>query len=298
MPLKSLGVIEIPGGKDSEFDHAAFDPKTRRVFIAHTARDCLEVIDHDARKHIATLPGFAGVAGAVADDGEVLTTNRGAASATWLDGATFETKAIFETGPRPNGAALVKRTGIGIVACIGDDRDGPSLHVIGLKSGERTKIDLPGRPRWCVTDAAAERVFLCIREPSMILTARLPDLSDIAHWQLPSGGAHGLDIDHSRNRLYAACDDGQLVEVDSDSGRVTAVWPIAGPPDVTFFNPATGRVHIAIGEPGVIETIDPKTGERLQTATGVGAHTTAIVRPDRLYVISPSHGGVLVLADA
>jgi hypothetical protein len=298
MPLKSLGVISIPNGSNSEFDHAAFDDKTRRVFIAHTARDCLEVIDHDAQKHIATLPGFPGVAGAVVDDGDVLTTNRGAASATWLDGATFETRAIFETGPRPNGAAVVKRAGIGIVACIGDDREGPSLHVLGLKCGQRTKIGLPGRPRWCVTDAAAERVFLCIREPSMILSARLPNLSDVAHWQLPSGGAHGLDVDHSRNRLYAACDDGQLVEVDSHSGRITAVWPIAGPPDVTFFNPATGRVHVAIGEPGVIETIDPKTGERLQTATGAGAHTTAIVRPDRLYVISPAHAGVLVLEDS
>ena len=88
MPLKTLTVIEIPNGANSDFDHAAFDPKTRRVFIAHTGRDCIEVIDHDAQKHIATLPGFPGVAGAVADDGEVLTTNRGAASVTWLDAAT------------------------------------------------------------------------------------------------------------------------------------------------------------------------------------------------------------------
>lgn len=91
-------------------------------------------------------------------------------------------------------------------------------------------IDLPGRPRWCVTDAGAERIFVCIREPSMILTARLPDLADVIHWPLPSVGAHGLDIDHSRRRLYAACDDGNLIEVDSTSGLVTNVWPIAGPP--------------------------------------------------------------------
>ncbi len=79
---------------------------------------------------------------------------------------------------------------------------------------------------------------------------------------------------------------------------VENVWPIAGPPDVTFFNPATGRVHVAIGEPGVVETIDPRSGERVLTPTGHDAHTTALVAPDRLYVISPSHGGVLVLADA
>ena len=297
MPLKTVGVIEIPGGADSEFDHAAFDPGTRRVFIAHTARDCIEVIDHDGQKHIATLPGFPGVAGAVADDGDILATNRGTASVTWFDGATFKTRAVFKSGPRPNGAAIVKRSRLGIAACIGDDGTTPTLHVYGLKDGGESVMDLPGRPRWCVTDEAAERLYLCIREPSMVLVARLPDLGDITRWKLPSGGAHGLDIDHSRRRLYAACDGGALVELDSTSGKVSNVWPIAGVPDVTFFNPATGLVHVAIGDPGLVETIDPQTGAITRTMTGAGAHTTAIVVPDRLYVISPKHGGALVLAD-
>jgi DNA-binding beta-propeller fold protein YncE len=297
MPLKTLGVIAIPDGQGSDFDHAAFDAKTRRVFIAHTARDCIEVIDHDAQKHIATLPGFPGVAGAVADDGEILTTNRGGATITWFDAATYKVKAVFPSGPRPNGAAIIKPKALGIAACIGDVNQEPVLQIIDLKTATQRAMDLPGRPRWCVTDEATERVFLCIRNPSMILAARLPDLSDPVYWGLPSGGAHGLDIDHSRNRLYAACDDGTLVEIDSTCGKVTNVWPIAGPPDVTFFNPATGRVHVAIGEPGLVETIDPRTGESERTMTAAGAHTTAIVAPDRLYVISPRHGGALVLAD-
>ena len=95
MPLRTVGIIEIPDAAGSAFDHGAFDPKTRRVFIAHTARDCVEVIDHDAQKHMVTLPGFPGAAGAVADNGEVLVTNRGSASLAWLDAVTFETKATF-----------------------------------------------------------------------------------------------------------------------------------------------------------------------------------------------------------
>jgi hypothetical protein len=46
-----------------------------------------------------------------------------------------------------------------------------------------------------------------------------------------------------------------------------------------------------------VETIDPKTGNGVQTMTGADAHTTVMVPPDRLYVISPAHGGVLVFAD-
>ncbi len=297
MPLKTVGVIEIPNAAGSAFDHGAFDPKTRRVFIAHTARDCVEVIDHDAQRHMATLPGFPGVAGAVADNGEVLVTNRGAASVAWLDAATFEAKAVFKTGSRPNGAAIARRASLGIVACIGDECETPTLQAFVLNERKQVAIDLPGRPRWCVTDAAAERVFLCIREPSMVLVAGLPELNVIAQWKLPSAGAHGLDIDHSRGRLYAACDNGTLVEIDSASGEITNVWPIAGAPDVTFFNPATGLVHVAIGEPGLVETVDPRTGRAVRTMTGTGAHTTVLVPPDRLYVISPAHGGILVLAD-
>jgi hypothetical protein len=297
MSLKTAGVIQIPGAAGSAFDHGIFDTKSRRVFIAHTKQSTIEVIDPDAGRHVATVHGFPGAAGAVADDGEILVTNRGSASIAWLDGKTLKTRSVLKTGARPNGAAIVKRLSLGIAACIGDDKESPTLQAFGLEDGGCVKLDLPGRPRWCVTDTAAERLFLCIREPSMILVVGLPDLRPVAQWRLPSGGAHGLDIDHARGRLYAACDAGDLVEVDSGSGEVTNVWPIAGPPDVTFFNPATGRVHVAIGEPGLVETLDPKTGKSIRTITGADAHTTVLVPPDRLYVISPVHGGILVLVD-
>ena len=236
MPLKTIGTITIPGAAGSEFDHAAFDSKSRRVSIAHTARDCVEVIDHDAGKHLATLPGFPGVAGAVADNGQILVTNRGSASVALLDANTLETRATYKTGGRPNGAVIVAQSNLGIAACIGDDGETPTLQLFELNGPKHVSIDLPGRPRWCVTDAAAERVFLCIREPSMVLVARLPDLGAVTHWKVPSSGAHGLDIDHSRGRLYVACDDSTLVEIVN-------VWPIGGPPDVTFFNPAGSRRH-------------------------------------------------------
>jgi DNA-binding beta-propeller fold protein YncE len=298
MSLKTIGVIEIPASAGSSFDHGVFDPKSRRVFVAHTGRDSVEVIDHDAGRHIATLPGFPEAAGVVADDGIVLVTNRGAASLAWVDARSLETRAVFKTGPRPNGVAIVSRRGLAIAASFGDEVHGAKLQVLGLDGREHYSIDLPGAPRWCVTDAAAERVFLAIREPSMVLVARLPDLSEVEHWKLPAGGAHGLEIDHQRGHLYVACDAAALVEVDSGSGEVSNTWPIAGVPDVTFLNPTTGLVHVAIGKPGLVQSVDPGTGASAQTMTAAGAHTTAIVAPDRLYVFSPVHGGALVLVDA
>jgi len=294
--MKTNGIIEIPAAVGSSFDHGAFDPRSRRVFVAHTGRNSVEVIDHDARKHIATLPGFPEAAGVVADDGIVLVTNRGSASLAWVDAFSLETRAVYETGPRPNGVAIVSKKGLAIAACIGDDVRGPELRVLSLHERKQHSIELPGRPRWCVTDAAAQRVFLAIREPSMVLVARLPELNAVKHWRIPVGGAHGLDIDHQGSRLFVACDDKALVEVDVGSGKVRNEWTIEGAPDVTFFNPATGLVHVATGEPGLVQSIDPETGASSQTLTGAGAHTTALA-PDRLYVFSPMHGGAIALVD-
>ena len=47
----------------------------------------------------------------------------------------------------------------------------------------------------------------------------------------------------------------------------------------------------------LVDSIDPRNGHRTRTVTGAGAHTTALVAPDQLYVISPAHGGILVLSD-
>jgi DNA-binding beta-propeller fold protein YncE len=298
MSLKTVGTIEIPNSTGSSFDHGAFDRKSRRIFVAHTGRDSVEVIDHDTQRHVATLPGFPEAAGVVADDGIVLVTNRGAASLAWVDAISLETQAVFKTGPKPNGVAIAAPQGLAIAASIGDASRGPKLHVLALDGRQQYSIDLPGAPRWCVTDAEFTRVFLAIREPSMVLVARLRDLKEVNHWRLSAGGAHGLDIDHKRGRLYVTCDDATLVEVNTASGETCNQWPLAGGPDVTFLNPTTGIVHVAIGKPGLVQSIDPSTGASVQTITGAGAHTTALVVPDRLYVFSPSHGGALGFAGA
>jgi len=298
MPLKAAGVIEIPDSAETLFDHGAFEPKSRRVFVAHTARNRVEVIDPDTSRHLATLDGFPEAAGVVADDGRVLVTNRGAASLACIDASTLETRFARDTRPRPNGVALVSHSRLAIVACIGDEIHGPELQAFDLDQSRRWSVKLPGRPRWCVTDAAGTRVFLAIREPSMVLVARLPELGDVWHWTLLADGAHGIDINHRAELLYVACDSGALIEVDTFAGRVRNEWPLAGVPDATFFNPASGLVHVAIGDPGLVQSIDPRTGTSTQFTTATGAKTTALVAPDRLYVFSPSHRGILVLAEA
>jgi len=65
-----------------------------------------------------------------------------------------------------------------------------------------------------------------------------------------------------------------LLEVEADSGRILATEPIAGVPDVVFFNRALRRLYVAIGDPGVIEVFDTAPLRRHETiVTEAGAHT-------------------------
>jgi hypothetical protein len=89
-----------------------------------------------------------------------------------------------------------------------------------------------------------------------------------------------------------------LVEVDVRSGEMRREWPLPGGPDATCFNPESGLVHVAIGDPGLIQSVDPRTGNSTQFITATGAKTTALIEPDRLYVFSPLHRGILDLRGA
>src|SRR5260221_13541819 len=100
MSLTAAGTIEIPDSLGTSFDHGAFEPETRRVFIAHTARDSLEVVDADASRHVATLRGCPEAAGVVAEKGNVLVTNRGGAGLSWVDGHPLATRTVLDTGAR------------------------------------------------------------------------------------------------------------------------------------------------------------------------------------------------------
>jgi hypothetical protein len=209
----------------------------------------------------------------------------------WVDAHTLKTRAVFDTGLRPNGVAIISRLSLAVVACIGGETRGPQLQVLDLVRDRRWVIDLPGQPRWCVTNAEGTLVFLAIRAPSMVLVARLPALDKVQRWPVPAAGPHGIDIAHQANLLYVACDGGALLELDTVSGEVRGEWPLAGVPDATFFNPKTGLVHVAIGKPGLVQSINPRTGTSTQFTTATGAKTTALVAPDSLHVFSPSTTG-------
>jgi DNA-binding beta-propeller fold protein YncE len=281
MALRRLGFIDLPPHAGSGgFDHAAVHEKSGRVYVAHTANDAVDILDVTAGKHVGSVGGLRAVAGAlaVAAPDLMVTSNRGENTVVVFAPATPDDMVKIPVGVRPNGLALDPRRGRVLAAHVGDPAIPGSCTVSVLDlAARRCVADIPvaGRTRWAVYDPGTDAFFVNIMDPPQIAMVEAGDPPALRRAiPIPHAGPHGLDIDAERRRLYCACDAGVFVEVDADSGKVLAAEPIAGVPDVVFWNPERGRVYVAIGDPGVIEVFGTAPFARLETVTTErGAHT-------------------------
>jgi DNA-binding beta-propeller fold protein YncE len=263
----------------------------------------VEVIDLDRLAHESTLQGFPGVAGvAVSEERELLAAtcrSQGTVGLAAVDEPTVMRR--IPVGERPNGLGLASRPGLALAACIGD-RTAPSFAMIDLdRAAVLASALLPGRPRWTVHDAMAGCFYLNIAAPAQILViSAAPPFDVLRSMPIPVFGPHGLDLDQRRGLLHCACDGGTVVSLEAASGRVVSQVPIAGAPDVVFFNPPRDRQYVAIGEPGVLQSIDASAGRVVETIpTGKGAHTLGFdAEREHVFAFLPGVHAAVVFAEA
>jgi DNA-binding beta-propeller fold protein YncE len=287
--LALRGYVPLPPHAAGGFDHADVHASTGRVFVAHTAHGTLEVIDGERLELERSVPGCpegSGVLCTQSDDALVFAAARGAGKVLALDPVTCELRNELGVGPKPNGLAWDSGRQHLLVA----DVDDFHARLMDARSGTTLASTLlPGRPRWCVFDAARDRFLVNVRQPACVAalgggTARLT-----AQIGMSAAGPHGLDLDPRANRAFVACDAGMLVVVDLTRDEEVESVSIGGEPDAIWFNAARQRLYVAIGQPGVIDVVDCRrmvVDERVTTEEG--AHTTAFdARRQVLYVFLP-----------
>jgi DNA-binding beta-propeller fold protein YncE len=290
-----------PGG----FDHAAVHRRTRRVYVAHTANDAIDVIDGAAGRYVGSIPGLPAVAGALVCDEQdlVFTSNRGANTVGIFSPADERRVTKVGVGVRPNGLAYDARRRRLLAANVGDpEMPGSfSVSVVDVDGARRiAEVPVAGRTRWTVYDPAADVFHVNIADPPImaVLAAGEP-VSVRRVVPIPAAGPHGLDLDPARRRLFCACDGRRLVEVHADSGEILRHAELGGMPDVVFFNAALERIYVAIGDPGVIEVFDAGTMRRREIVpTGKGAHTLAFdAGSNAVYAFVPDSHRAAVYVD-
>ena len=302
--LSLHGYVDLPPPEDDgtrEFDHGDVHRDTGRVFVAHTAANTVEMVDGAKGEHLMTLPGCPEGSGVLCaqDEGIVLAAARGAGKILVIEARSGRSLGEITVGPRPNGLAwdtVHKRL---LVADVQENQ--ARLFTPLDSSGDVSQLpaqvkSLPGRPRWCVYDRARSRFLVNIREPACVAIFQAETGEMLAPWPVSAAGPHGLDLDVEGSRAFVACDAGVVVALDLDDGRELGHTPIAGAPDAIWYNARSGRLNVAIEDPGVVDVINTHTMTlEEEIATERGAHTTAFdLDRQRLYVFLPTSCRVAV----
>lgn len=298
MSLVRTGFIPLPTGAEPGFDHADVYRPDRRIYVAHTGADRVEVIDGQKRTFARSLADLPGVAGVLVDEGDDLlfTSDRAAARVSIFRCSDEHLLGRVAVGPHPNGLAydLERRRlysfNLGEPLgenCTASVVDIDSLQVIA-------ELPLPGRPRWAVYDEERDRVYANIRTPSQIAGIDCAGAAIDQAFEVPADGPHGLWL--AGGRLFCAADGGALVVLERDSGETLASLPLSGIPDVVMYDTERQRLYVAVGEPGVVCSFDAQRLEALETTeTEMGAHTIGWDPDGRcLYVFCPLSCGAAV----
>jgi DNA-binding beta-propeller fold protein YncE len=302
MSLVRDGFIPIPLGAKPGFDHADVFVRGRRMYVAHTGADRIDVLDSNSRSYLHALPTeLPGVAGVLIEEQDDLlfSSDRAAARVSVFRCSDEQLLGQVEVGPHPNGLAYDRKGRRLYSFNLGDPlgRD-CTTSVIALESMRViAELPLPGRPRWAVYDPDVDVVYANIQTPAQIVAIDCERTRIERTLDVPSDGPHGLWLD--AERLFCAADGGALVVLDRDSGEVLTSLPLPGIPDVVMHDPELRRLYVAIGDPGVVCSFDSGRLEQLETVqTERGAHTSGWDPVDRcLYVFCPASGGAAVFEE-
>ena len=225
---------------------------------------------------------MTGVAGVLVSEEKdlVFTSNRGENTVGVFGHGEDQGLQKIKVGGRPNGLAFNHSSNMLLAANVPKpkSRGAATVSIVDMAKKTMTAdVPVPGRTRWAVFDPETERFYVNIADPSeiAILDAKDPD-GLVGSYKIPAAGPHGLDLDPRGRRLFCACDEGRLYEIDLASGKVSEPSRLAGPPDVIFYNSEFDRLYVTIGDPAVIQVFDTKTMGEIQTIhTEPGTHTIA-----------------------
>jgi DNA-binding beta-propeller fold protein YncE len=298
--LVRVGFVAIPRGAKPGFDHADVYRRGRRMYVAHTGADRIEVLDCESRSHLRALSDLPGVAGVLVDDDHdlLVSSDRAAARVSVFRCSDEQLLGRVEVGPHPNGLAYDRNRRRVYAFNLGEPLgENCTASVVDLDLLRViAELTLPGRPRWALYDLERDRVYANIREPAVIVVIDAERAVIERTLDVPSEGPHGLWLDSGR--LFCAADGGALVVLDCDTGEVLASLPLPGVPDVVMLDAEVRRAYVAVGDPGFVCSFDTERLEQVEMiATEQGAHTTGWDPVDRcLYVFCPRNGGAIVYA--
>ena len=279
--LKEVARIHVGG--EARWDYLTVDSAMHRLYVSHAS--VTEVIDTRTNKVVGSIADTAGVHGIAiaADLGRGFISDGRANAVTVFDLKTLKTTATIAVGTNPD-AILYDPASRRVMTFNGRSHD---VTIVDAASGAvLATVPVGGKPEFAQLGANGEAWFnvedtdeMAVLDPK---SARLVRRMPLAPCHSPSG----LAVD-DRQRLYAVCENQQMVVVGADAKVLARPTIGAGPDGVAWMD---GAAFSANGQDGTISVIDTTTGrfETIATVSSAPAARTIAADPatHRLYLPS------------
>jgi DNA-binding beta-propeller fold protein YncE len=305
--LTTTRIVGLP----NHFDHLTPDLKNNRLFVVPEDNKSIEVYDIRSGKFLHSIKGI-GVGHSVvyrADIDRIFVTDGTDGDLKIFNGTTYELLQSVKLLADADATGYDPVTHYLYIADGGLDAklNYTFLEIVNTDTGEKVgqiKID-SNRLEAMAVEKSGSRLFLNMTEKNSIGVIDRKKQAVAAVWPLSGCKVNAsVAIDEKNHRLFAACRDGNLNVLDSDTGKVLQNLPIGTGVDDMVFDPTSQRVYVAAGEGfvNIYNEVDPDHYKEIgKIPTGPLGKTGLLVPALKEYFVAvPPHGStcaeVLVFA--
>jgi DNA-binding beta-propeller fold protein YncE len=300
-PLKLVETIPLPGLKDGDFDHFAFDLEGHRLFLTGEENDKVLVFDTSTNKLIHTIEeSKAPHAILYRGDLKKLFVVEGDASAVKVyDSDSYKPISEIKVSIDADSIAYDASTHFLYVVNGGREAHTPYslISVIDTNNSKKLrdiKID-SNHVEAIVLEKSGPRMFMNITGKDAVGVMDRNKSALQATWPLPAGDKSNvaMALDEADHRLFVVTrNPGKLIVLNSDTGKVVTSVPTVGMVDDMAYDAKQKRIYVAGDQfVDVFYQKDADHYDRLDKIPGSFRAKTGIFVPElnRYYLAVPHH---------
>jgi len=303
----------MPAAITGRFDHLGADFQGNRLFLAAEGEHRVLIMNLRTGKYLGEIPDIQ-IPHAIfvrPDINRIYVTDGGAGGVRVYDGATYRQIAFIALKKDTDSIAWDPRTKYLYVVNGGGDADETfSMYSVIDTSSDRKVADIriDGETlEASVVDSSSSRIFVNNPAKNAVDVIDRDTNKVIAAWPITMAKKNvAMALDPARHRLFIGCRSGDIVVLDSRTGRELQALKIGTGIDDLIFDRASKRIYASCGAgDGSTSVYEEESADRYQLLgdiqTAPGAKNEVLVpQLGRYYTIAPPgknlHGEVYVYA--
>src|SRR6267154_5864277 len=299
-PLKLVQTITLPPDVKGPFDHFEVDVKGNRLFATPESYKGVLVFDLQTGKPVHTISGIEKPHAVLyrEDLNRIYVTDGDAGDLKIFDGTTYKLLSSVKLLEDADSIGYDPATKYLYIDNGGGDvhQTYSMLSVVDTTAGKKiTDIKIYGDTLEAMAlEKGSSRMYVNNKAKSQIDVIDREKRELIASWPVTKGKVNvAMSLDEANHRLFIACRGGQIVVMDTQTGKEIAALPITKGVDDLTYDPGSKRIYAACdGDADVYEQSDPDNYKLLAKVPTGPVGRTALLVPDlkRYFVAVPQHG--------